>query len=105
MHSLAARLHRRDLGRPCSPVNYGVGSRIMNELQIEARKAKGKEIAERFKILETGGVWIVPSSKSARKRYEVTLDPTNASCTCPDHAETGQKCKHIYAVEHMLRGQ
>ena len=29
---------------------------------------------------------------------------TNSSCTCPDHAETGQKCKHIYAVEHMLRG-
>jgi hypothetical protein len=26
-----------------------------------------------------------------------------SSCTCPDHAETGQKCKHIYAVEHMLR--
>jgi hypothetical protein len=77
----------------------------MNDLQIQARKASGKEIAARYKIVRNGDVWIVPASKSVRRHYEVNLDPTNSSCTCPDHAETGQKCKHIYAVEHMLRGQ
>jgi len=76
----------------------------MNDLQIQARKASGKEIAARYKIVRKGDVWIVPASKSIRRHYEVNLDPTNSSCTCPDHAETGQKCKHIYAVEHMLSG-
>jgi transposase len=74
----------------------------MNKLQIEARKAKGKEIAWRFNIHRAGNLWSVPSSKSGHKRYAVQLDPTNASCTCPDRAETGEKCKHIYAVEYHL---
>jgi hypothetical protein len=76
----------------------------MNQYQIEARKYNGKEIAERFKISMKDGVWRVPSSKSPRKFYEVIVDPTNVSCTCPDHAETRQSCKHIYAVEYILRG-
>jgi transposase len=38
------------------------------------------------------------TSKSPRKRYEVDLDPTNPSCTCPDHQETGEKCKHYFAT-------
>src|SRR6266446_4118989 len=77
----------------------------MNRLQIERRKADGKEIAERFRIFRVEKTWSVPSTRSGRKRYEVRLDPTNASCTCQDHAETGEKCKHIYAVEHFLCGQ
>ena len=76
----------------------------MNQYQIEARKSNGKEIAERFKILMKDGMWRVTSSKSPRKSYEVCFSPTNVSCTCPDHAATRGWCKHIYAVEHILRG-
>jgi transposase len=78
----------------------------MNRLQVEARRASGQAIARRFeaKIRRVGNIWFVPSARSARKQYEVDLDPTNLSCTCPDHAENGEKCKHVYAVEYLIGG-
>jgi transposase len=79
---------------------------MMHEWHIQARKERGREIAERFKdrIKQKGGVWFVPSSKARKNRYKVNLDPTNISCSCPDHQETGERCKHIFAVEYLLRG-
>jgi len=35
--------------------------------------------------------------------YTVCPDPAQPHCTCPDHADTGHKCKHIYAVEYVVR--
>lgn len=73
----------------------------MNKAHIETRKARAQEIIKRFKgkiIRRKDGIWLVPSEKSPRKRYEVDPDPTNPSCNCPDHQETGEKCKHIFAV-------
>jgi transposase len=31
------------------------------------------------------------------------VDAEKQTCTCPDHQEAGQKCKHIYAVEFMIQ--
>jgi hypothetical protein len=79
----------------------------MHDSQVNARKRRGQEIAERFKdriIQREDGIWLVPSSKSPRKRYAVDLDPTNPSCTCPDHQQTGEKCKHIFAVLEIRGG-
>jgi transposase len=73
----------------------------VNKVHIEARKARGHEIALRFKgkiVRRKDGIWNVPSETSPRKRYEVDPDPTNPSCTCLDHQETGEKCKHLFAV-------
>lgn len=78
----------------------------MNEAQIELRQQRGREIAARLRIVQQeDGSWKVPSSKSGRKSYEVNVHPTNVSCTCPDHEETGQRCKHIYAVEFLIQGE
>jgi hypothetical protein len=79
---------------------------MMHEWHMQARRERGQEITERFKdqIKRKGADWLVPSSRARKRRYRVKLDPTNVSCSCPDHQETGQRCKHIYAVEHLLRG-
>jgi transposase len=72
----------------------------VNKFQIEARQRRGQEMALRFKgkiVQREDGIWLVPS-ESSRKRYEVDLDPTNPSCTCADHQETGDKCKHFFAA-------
>jgi len=73
----------------------------VHKAHIEDRKRRGHEIALRFKgkiIRLKDGIWNVPSETSPRKRYAVDLDPTDASCTCLDHQQTGEKCKHIFAA-------
>jgi hypothetical protein len=79
---------------------------MMHEWHIQAGKERGREIAERFKdrIKRKGEFWFVPSSRAPKRRYKVKLDPTNVSCSCADHQETGERCKHVFAVEHLLRG-
>lgn len=44
------------------------------------------------------GTWLVPSqsTKNGATTYRVNLD--KKSCTCPDHTESGQTCKHYYAA-------
>jgi transposase len=43
------------------------------------------------------------SSQSGKGRYTVCPDPTEPHCTCQDHATTGGKCKHMFAVEFVVR--
>src|SRR5258708_3528740 len=68
---------------------------------MNAREERGLIIAATVKLNEQFGVWIVPSATAGDKRYLV--DPKKGSCTCPDHTETGFKCKHQFAVEFTLR--
>ena len=44
--------------------------------------------------------WLVPS-QSGEKIDKVDL--MAQTCTCPDHAEAGHKCKHLYAVEFTIQ--
>ena len=67
---------------------------------MEAREAKGLEIAARSKITREGNIWVVPSQTSS-KRYSVNF--FIQTCTCPDFDENRAKCKHIYAVEYVLQ--
>lgn len=73
-----------------------------HDWQIEPRERLGMAIAALFPIKRKGGVWIVPS-QSNQGRYTVCPDPSNPHCTCPDHAETGLRCKHLWAVEYVTR--
>ena len=57
------------------------------------------EIVSRIDKQENG-IWLVPS-QSGKGHYIV--NPTNGTCTCPDHKEEGHKCKHLFAVEITLR--
>lgn len=63
------------------------------------REERGLLIAAKFKLVqEKTGVWSVPSQSGPRK-YKVHVAPWTPSCTCPDHAHAGHKCKHLFAVE------
>jgi transposase len=69
---------------------------------MEAREARGLEIAANSQITRNGNLWIVPSQSSGRQ-YTVDLSITPPRCTCPDYEPHIVKCKHIYAVEYLLR--
>ena len=63
------------------------------------REERGLVIAALCKLKKTPEGWIVPS-QSGDGLY--TVDPQRQTCTCPDHRERGQKCKHLYAVEFTI---
>jgi transposase len=73
----------------------------MYDWQQESREHLGLAIAALAKVTQKGPVWLVPS-QSGRGRYTVCPDPTNPHCTCPDHETTGEKCKHLWAVEYVI---
>jgi transposase len=67
---------------------------------MSLREIKGRDIADRFKITEQGGLYLVPS-QSGRGKYKV--DPKAKRCSCPDFEIRQAACKHIYAVELTIR--
>jgi transposase len=71
---------------------------------MNAREERGLQIvlSARYGIKRKGGVWIVPS-QSGNGKYTVCLDPNSPHCSCPDHEETGCRCKHIYAAEYVYQ--
>ncbi len=68
----------------------------------ESRQQRGLEIAAVAKIERKGAAWLVPS-QSGKGRYTVLPDDEAPHCSCPDHADGGHKCKHLFAVEYVLR--
>ena len=66
---------------------------------FQIRKQKGYEIANKKRIIEENGVWIVPSQTNQNKKYQVTLRLDRSTCTCEDFVGRGLRCKHIFAVE------
>jgi transposase len=63
------------------------------------RMMRGKEIASRPRRIErlTDGVWSVPS-QTGPGAYRVWFEGRTGRCTCPDHANRSEACKHIFAV-------
>jgi transposase len=68
---------------------------------MNPREERGVVIAALCKLTQEGDRWVVPSQTAPDKRYVV--DAQAGTCTCPDHAETGFKCKHVYAVEFTMK--
>lgn len=66
------------------------------------REERGLVIAATQKLVQKGKVWLVPS-QSGKGKYTVHPDPETPFCSCPDHEETGGRCKHIYAVEIAMK--
>ena len=66
---------------------------------MSIREAKGRQIADKARIVKSGALYLVPSQSSG-KQYKV--DPVAQSCSCPDFEFTGFKCKHQYAVEFTV---
>jgi transposase len=63
------------------------------------RQEKGRDIATHRSLERKGKFWEVPS-QSGKGKYIVDLE--KPSCTCPDFALRGLKCKHIYAVQYTI---
>jgi transposase len=68
---------------------------------MDAREAKGLQIAGKFQPYLNNGTWIVPS-QSGPGSYKVKTDAENPRCSCPDYELRKMKCKHIYAVEFTI---
>jgi uncharacterized Zn finger protein len=73
-------------------------STIANESQQRMTKA--------FKLIENGDVVLLQYGRavvhgSEEKPYEVNF--TRETCTCYDHKEAGNKCKHIWAAQLRQR--
>jgi transposase len=66
------------------------------------REQRGLVIAALSRIKKTGSLWSVPSQDTTKCGRRYSVDPTACTCTCPDHLEAGQKCKHIFAVEYTI---
>lgn len=69
---------------------------------MQAREARGLEIAANSHITRNGQVWLVPSQRG-RKTYTVDITGELPTCTCLDYETNGVKCKHIFAVEFIAR--
>ncbi len=67
---------------------------------MSIREAKGQQIADRFRIIKNGNLYLVPS-QSGKGKYTVDLE--RGRCSCPDFDFTQAKCKHIYAAEFTVR--
>jgi transposase len=63
---------------------------------MSLREAKGREIADRARIIKEGNLYLVPS-QSGKGKYKVR--PDLPYCSCPDFDFRRQPCKHIYAVQ------
>ena len=68
---------------------------------MTGREERGLVIAALCKLKRADENWLVPSQSVETKDYRVNV--RNQSCTCPDHTETGFKCKHLFAVEFMMK--
>lgn len=67
---------------------------------MDAREQRGLLIASNSRIVKKGAIWLVPSQTGNGRKY--TVDPDNATCSCPDHQEGGHRCKHLFAVEFRM---
>ena len=66
---------------------------------MELRKWRGMNIAKTSHIIKmANNEWAVPS-QTKTSAYTVRIFQDKQTCSCPDFAERGLKCKHIYAVE------
>jgi len=67
---------------------------------MNPREQRGLVIAALCKLNHTPECWLVPS-QSGEKIYRV--DVQAQTCDCPDHQESGFKCKHLFAVEFTMK--
>ncbi len=69
---------------------------------MDAREERGLVIAATSKIEKNKLGWKVPS-QSGNGSYIVNLDHGSPFCTCPDFEKRQQPCKHIHAVEFVVK--
>src|SRR5947209_286911 len=69
----------------------------------DLRQQRGMEMAALMPIQQTAkGTWIVPS-QTGQGKYRVSLSGEKPSCNCPDFELRGQTCKHMFAVQFVIK--
>jgi transposase len=70
---------------------------------LDARKARGFEIAQTGQVKKNGNGWVVPSqSNGTSYNVEFSKLEHKHSCNCADYQYRKIKCKHIFAVELIV---
>lgn len=69
---------------------------------MSEREKKALVIAATKKLKKYPNCWTVPS-QSGNGVYRVDPDPVMPRCTCLDHETRGVRCKHILAVEIVIK--
>lgn len=67
----------------------------------EARKERGRAIADKFTISQVGELWMVPAQSKAGQ-YIVRFESGKPSCSCPDFELRQEPCKHCWAVTFTM---
>ncbi|MBN1468545.1 MAG: IS5 family transposase [Fusobacteriaceae bacterium] len=67
-----------------------------------SREERGVLIAKTMNIKRLQNSWLVPS-QSGRGQYTVKFNGHEPTCNCPDCELHKVKCKHIFAVEFILK--
>jgi transposase len=67
------------------------------------RQQRGLIIAATMKLTSKGDAWQVPSQTGSGMKYVVRMDREKPYCSCPDHAATGDVCKHQIAVQIVIQ--
>jgi transposase len=70
---------------------------------MSPREERGLVIAATTKLTQKGQIWLVPSQTGSGVKYTVHPDVDTPFCSCPDFEETGCRCKHLYAVETVMK--
>ena len=70
----------------------------------QGRQMRGMAIALLEKNIRQDKFGHIVPSQSGRGVYLVSSDPM-PYCSCPDFENTGQPCKHYYAVQALLQGE
>lgn len=68
---------------------------------MDDREQRGLALAALYRIEREGDKWLVPSQKGDGTSYVVEVVANRPRCTCPDNADRGVKCKHLFAVEFV----
>ena len=66
---------------------------------MDAREARGRQLARSTRIERVGRHWAVPS-QTTTDRYLVNIE--DALCTCPDYSLRKGTCKHQHAVYYWI---
>src|SRR2546421_244390 len=69
---------------------------------LSNREQRGVLIATTMKLTHRGNCWIVPS-QTGHGKYHVFPKRKKPFCNCPDHEETGENCKHIFAAMYAIQ--
>ena len=68
------------------------------------KQQKGLIIAKEKSIKKvTEDTWRVQSQKNCTKYHTIKVTPDGAKCSCPNWKREKEKCKHIYAIEYLIK--